>query len=53
MRTDGGTAALTGVVATIDISARASELARAVPGVRAVTNELTYDPATRPAAKTR
>ena len=45
VRTGGGTVALTGVVATIDVSARASELARGVPGVRSVTNELTYDPA--------
>ena len=44
VRTGGGTVALTGVVATIDVSARASELARGVPGVRSVTNELTYDP---------
>jgi osmotically-inducible protein OsmY len=51
VRTDRGTVALTGTVATIDVSARASELTRAVPGVRAVTNELTYEPATRPAVK--
>jgi osmotically-inducible protein OsmY len=51
VRTGGGTVALTGVVATIDASARASELARGVPGVRSVTNELTYDPANRPAIK--
>jgi hypothetical protein len=43
--------ALTGVVATIDVGARASELARGVPGVRSVANELTYDAATRPAVK--
>jgi osmotically-inducible protein OsmY len=51
VRTGGGTVALTGVVATIDVGARASELARGVPGVRSVTNELTYDAATRPAVK--
>jgi len=51
VRTTSGTVALTGVVATIDVSARASELARGVPGVRSVTNELTYDPANRPAVK--
>jgi osmotically-inducible protein OsmY len=51
VRTGGGTVALTGVVATIDVGARASELARGVPGVRSVTNELTYDPATRPPVK--
>ena len=50
VRTGSGTVALTGVVTTIDVSARASELARGVPGVRSVTNELTYDPA-RPAVK--
>ena len=51
VRTTSGTVALTGVVATIDVGARASELARGVPGVRSVTNELTYDPATRPPVK--
>ncbi len=51
VRTDGGTVTLTGAVATIDVSASASDLARGLPGVRSVTNELTYDPATRPAAK--
>jgi osmotically-inducible protein OsmY len=51
VRTDSGTVALTGAVATIDVSARASELARGVPGVRSVTNELTYDPATHPPVK--
>jgi len=53
VRTGGGTVALTGVVATIDVGARASELARGVPGVRSVTNELTYDPANRPAVTMR
>ena len=51
VRSGGGTVALTGVVATIDVGARASELARGVPGVRSVANELTYDPAMRPAVK--
>jgi osmotically-inducible protein OsmY len=51
VRTGSGTVALTGVVATIDVSARASELARGVPGVRSVTNQLTYDPESRPAVK--
>jgi osmotically-inducible protein OsmY len=51
VRSGGGTVALTGVVATIDVGARASELARGVPGVRSVANELTYDSATRPAVK--
>jgi len=51
VRSGGGTVALTGVVATIDVGARASELARGVPGVRSVANELTYDAATRPAVK--
>ena len=51
VRTGGGTVALTGVVTTIDVSARASELARGGPGGRSVTNELTYVPATRPTVK--
>jgi osmotically-inducible protein OsmY len=33
---------LTGTAASIGASARASELARDVPGVRAVKNELTF-----------
>ena len=45
VRTNGETVALTGAVSTIEVSARASELTRSVPGVRAVTNALTYDPA--------
>ncbi len=45
VRTDGGVVTLTGVTPTIGASARASELARRVSGVRAVKNELTYDPA--------
>ena len=41
-RTDGGAVILTGTVASVGVSARASELARGVPGVRMVKNELTY-----------
>lgn len=44
-RTDGGAVVLTGAVSGIGPSARASELARGVPGVRAVKNELTFDAA--------
>jgi hyperosmotically inducible protein len=47
VRTDGGAVILTGAVQSIGASARASELARGVPGVRAVKNELTYDAAMR------
>jgi hyperosmotically inducible protein len=43
VRTDGGAVILTGSVSRIGASARASELARGVPGVRMVKNELTYD----------
>lgn len=43
VRTDGGAVILTGAVLSIGASARASELARGVPGVRMVKNELTYD----------
>jgi hyperosmotically inducible protein len=42
VRADGGVVLLTGSVPTIGASARASELARSVSGVRAVKNELTY-----------
>jgi hyperosmotically inducible protein len=45
VRTDGGVVTLTGAAPNIGASARASELARGVSGVRAVKNELTYDPA--------
>ena len=45
VRTDGGAVILTGAVPSIGASARASELARGVPGVRMVKNELTYEPA--------
>lgn len=47
VRTDAGVVMLTGAAPSIGASARASELARGVPGVRAVKNELTYDPAKR------
>lgn len=43
VRTDGGAVILTGAVSSIGASARASELARGVPGVRVVKNELTYE----------
>jgi hyperosmotically inducible periplasmic protein len=45
VRTDGGAVILTGTVPSIGTSARASELARGVPGVRSVKNELTYEAA--------
>jgi len=45
VRTDGGVVTLTGAAPSIGASARASELARDVSGVRAVKNELTYDAA--------
>jgi hyperosmotically inducible protein len=51
VRTDGGAVILTGAVSSIGVSARASELARGVPGVRMVKNELTYDPAKREGAR--
>jgi osmotically-inducible protein OsmY len=47
VRADGGAVILTGRVPSIGASARASELAREVPGVRSVKNELTYDSARR------
>ena len=47
VRTDGGAVILTGAVSSIGASARASELARGVPGVRMVKNELTYNTSTR------
>jgi hyperosmotically inducible periplasmic protein len=45
VRTDGGVVMLTGTVGSIGASAHASEVARGVPGVRSVKNELTYEPA--------
>ena len=41
-RVDSGVVTLTGEVPSIDISAKASEVARSVPGVRYVKNDLTY-----------
>ncbi len=48
VRTDDGVITLSGEVASIEVCAQASEIARDVPGVRVVKNELTYDLA-RPA----
>jgi hyperosmotically inducible periplasmic protein len=42
VRTDAGVVTLTGQVATIDASARASEMARGVPGVKSVKNQLAF-----------
>jgi hyperosmotically inducible protein len=42
VRSDAGVVILTGKVPTIMASAKASEMARAVPGVKWVRNELTY-----------
>jgi hyperosmotically inducible protein len=42
VRTDAGVVTLTGQVATIGASAKASEMARGVPGVKSVKNELTF-----------
>jgi hyperosmotically inducible periplasmic protein len=50
VRTDGGAVILTGAVSSIGPSARASELARGVPGVRMVKNELTYNTSKRDGA---
>ena len=47
VRAESGAVILTGAVPNIGASARASELAREVPGVRFVKNELTYDSARR------
>ena len=41
-KVDGGVVVLTGEVKSIDTSARASEIARSVPGVRSVKNDLTF-----------
>src|ERR1700730_5557521 len=51
VRTDSGAVILTGAVSSIGPSARASELARGVPGVRMVKNELTYDASNRNGAR--
>jgi hyperosmotically inducible periplasmic protein len=53
VRTDGGAVILMGAVSSIGASARASELARGVPGVRMVKNELTYDVGKRDGAHMR
>lgn len=45
VRTDRGVVSLTGDVPGIGASARASEIARTVPSVRSVKNELIYDKA--------
>src|SRR4029077_12318787 len=42
VRTDAGVVTLTGQVATIDASAKASEMARGVPGVKSVKNQLAF-----------
>lgn len=42
VRTDAGVVTLTGQVPTIGASAKASEIARGVPGVKSVKNELTF-----------
>jgi len=47
VRTDGGVVTLTGEVPSITLSAKASEMARGVPGVKAVKNELTVRQASR------
>ena len=43
VRTDAGVVTLSGSVPTITESAKASEMARAVPGVKAVKNELAFN----------
>ena len=43
VRTDRGVVSLTGEVPSIGTSARASEIARGVPSVRSVKNELSYE----------
>ena len=45
VRTDAGVVTLTGEAATIGAGAHASEMAREVPGVRSVKNELIYESA--------
>ena len=42
VKTDAGVVVLTGKVPTITASAKASEMARGVPGVKSVKNELTF-----------
>lgn len=43
VRTERGAVILTGAVPNVGASSRASELARGVPGVRSVKNELAYE----------
>jgi len=47
VRTDGGVVTLTGEVPSITASAKASEMARGVPGVKSVKNELTLRQASK------
>jgi hyperosmotically inducible protein len=49
VRADAGVVTLTGEAPTITAAARASELAREAPGVRAVKNEMTYKDRSRSA----
>jgi len=42
VRTDAGVVTLTGQVPTIGVSAKASEMARGVPGVKSVKNQLAF-----------
>jgi hyperosmotically inducible protein len=56
VRTDAGVVTLTGQVPNIGVSARASELARGVAGVRSVRNDLSVDArssSAAPATRTR
>jgi hyperosmotically inducible periplasmic protein len=43
VRTERGAVILTGAVPNVGASSRASELARGVPGVRSIRNELAYE----------
>ena len=43
VRTDAGVVTLTGEVPTMTASAKASEMARGVPGVKSVKNELAFN----------
>ena len=47
VRTDGGVVTLTGEVSSITAAAKASEMARHVPGVKSVKNELTVRQASK------
>jgi len=51
VKTDAGVVSLTGDADRIGVSARASEIARGVPGVRAVKNDLTYKDEARAVAR--